>query len=293
MTPDQYQDASNLLYRHWQNGTQLDGLPENLRPHTRAEGYAIQACIEAHTTAPLAGWKIAATSIAGQKHIGVDGPMAGRLLAERAIPNGGDCALGNNLMKVAELEFAFRMGRDLPPRETPYTQDDVMDAVEALLPAIEIPDSRYAGYTNFSPWNLVTMLLAIFTEVPAMSFPGSWYPTFETAGAPQLIADNACAHRYLFGADVTADWRGIDLAAHVVRAFRDGAHVEDGVGANVLGDPRIAVTWLANELSAHGLALKAGQTVITGTCVKPLAIAVGMQIEGDFGLLGQVSIRIV
>jgi 2-keto-4-pentenoate hydratase len=259
MTQDP-QAACDLLYRHWCEGTQLDALPTPLRPATRADGYGIQACIETHTTAPLAGWKIAATSIAGQKHIGVDGPMAGRLLAERAIANGGNCALGGNLMRVAELEFAFRMGRDLPPRATPYSQAEVLDTVEALLPAIEIPDSRFTH--------------------------------FETAGAPQLIADNACAHRFLFGDDVTMDWRGLDLAAHVVKAYRDGAHVEDGVGANVLGDPRIALAWLANELSAHGMTLKAGQTIITGTCVKPMAIAPGMRIDGDFGLLGQVSIAI-
>ena len=252
--------ACDLLYSHWKNGTQLEALPHALRPATRAQGYAIQAAIEAHTAKPLAGWKIAATSVAGQKHIGVDGPMAGRLLAERAIPNNGDCVLGGNLMKVAELEFAFRFASDLPPRATPYSQAEVLDAVEALLPAIEIPDSRYSD--------------------------------FVTVGAPQLIADNACAHRFLFGADTSADWRGINLAAHVVKAYRNGAHVEDGIGANVLGDPRHALTWLANELSTHGLTLKAGQTVITGTCVKPLAIAVGTRIAGDFGILGQVSIAI-
>ncbi len=252
--------ACDLLYSHWKNGTRIDGLPDGLRPSTRAEGYAIQAAIEAHTAQPLAGWKIAATSVAGQKHIGVDGPMAGRLLAERAIPNGGACALGSTLMKVAELEFAFRMGRDLPPRATLYNVAEVLDAVEALLPAIEIPDSRYRD--------------------------------FVTVGAPQLIADNACAHRFLFGADTSADWRSIDLAAHVVKAYRDGVPVEDGIGANVLGDPRIALAWLANELSALGLTFKAGQTVITGTCVRPMAIAPGMAIAGDFGLFGQVSITI-
>jgi 2-keto-4-pentenoate hydratase len=187
--------------------------------------------------------------------------MAGRLLEERAIANGGDCPLGNNLMRVAELEFAFRFGADLPPRATPYIESEVLDAVEALLPAIEIPDSRYSH--------------------------------FETAGAPQLIADNACAHRYLFGADVTVDWRGIDLAAHTVRAYRNGAHIADGIGSNVLGDPRTALTWLVNELSSHGLTLKAGQTVITGTCVVPIPIAVGETIAGDFGVLGRVEIRIV
>jgi 2-keto-4-pentenoate hydratase len=64
------------------------------------------------------------------------------------------------------------------------------------------------------------------------------------------------------------------------------------VGANVLGDPRIALTWLVNELSRHGLTLGAGQTVITGTCIKPLPIAAGDRIAGDFGALGQVRLHV-
>ncbi len=67
---------------------------------------------------------------------------------------------------------------------------------------------------------------------------------------------------------------------------------EDGSGRNVLGDPRIALTWLVNELSRHGLTLKAGQVVTTGTCVKPVPIAAGDAFEGDLGVLGRVSVTI-
>src|SRR5215831_10876211 len=102
-----------------------------MRPLTREDGYAIQGCLERRSTAPLAGWKIAATSKAGQAHIAVDGPLAGRLLAER----------------VAEAEFAFRMAVDVPPRGTRYTVDDVLARVATLHPAIEVPDSRYIDFT--------------------------------------------------------------------------------------------------------------------------------------------------
>ncbi|MDB5736055.1 MAG: Hydratase [Alphaproteobacteria bacterium] len=247
-----------LLYGHWKDQTRLGALP--VRPADRAAAYRIQAGIEDFSTALLFGWKIAATSLAGQKHIGVDGPMAGRLLAERRVPDGGATPLGNNLMRVAEMEFAFRMAQDLPPRPQPYAQDEVLAQVSALHPAIEIPDSRYND--------------------------------FVTAGEAQLIADNACAHRYVIGAATSFDWRALDLAAHKVRALRNDAVAEDGTGANVLGDPRIALTWLANELSRLDLILKAGQVVMTGTCVKPLAIAVGDRIAGDFGVLGTVSVTI-
>jgi len=261
LTEQQMKAASDLLYRHWRDGTRLDALPADMRPATRAEGYAVQARIMDHTQRPLFGWKIAATSAAGQAHINVDGPLAGRLLAERVIADGGACPLGRNLMRVAEMEFAFRMGADLPPRDAPYTQDEVMAQVETLHPAIEIPDSRYHDFT--------------------------------AVGAAQLIADNACAHRFVLGPAVTADWRGLDLAAHAVRALKDDQVAGEGTGANVLGDPCVALTWLVNELSRHGLTLKAGAVVTTGTCVKPVEIAAGDRIQGDFGVLGRAGVTIV
>ncbi len=258
---DKMRAACELLYRHWADGITLESLPPELRPVDRAEGYRAQAFIEGFSNKPLFGWKIAATSINGQRHIGVDGPLAGRILAERVIADGGVFKLGNCLMRVAELEFAFRMGADLAPRATEYTQDEVLAAVATLHPAIELPDSRFAH--------------------------------FETAGLAQLVADNACAHYFMLGPAADGDWRALDLAAHPGKAFRNGALAEEGVGANVLGDPRIALTWLANELSRHGMTLKAGQVVTTGTCVKPLAIAVGDTIEGDLGVLGRVSVRVI
>jgi 2-keto-4-pentenoate hydratase len=213
-----------------------------------------------HTRAPLFGWKIAATSEAGQKHINVDGPLAGRLLAERVIVDGGNCPLGNNLMKVAEMEFAFRMARDLPPRAQPYGRDEVMAAVGSLHPAIELPDSRFHDFTS--------------------------------VGAAQLIADNACAHRFVLGAAASAAWRDIDLSRHAVRAIANGAPAGEGSGANVLGDPRLALTWLANEISRHGMTLRTGEVVTTGTCVRPVPIAAGDRISGDFGVLGLVAVTI-
>ena len=261
MNQDQMHAACALLYRHWSEGTQLETLPPDLRPKDRAEAYQVQACIEGYTSQSLYGWKIAATSINGQRHIGVDGPLAGRILAERVIPNDGVFVLGRNLMRVAELEFAFRMGQDLAPRETPYSQDEVLASVASLHPAIELPDSRFAH--------------------------------FETAGLAQLVADNACAHRFVLGPPAPQDWRALDLAAHPGQAFRNGELAETGIGANVLGDPRIALTWLVNELSRFGYALKKDQVVITGTCVKPMPIAVGDRVAGDFGELGGISVRIV
>jgi 2-keto-4-pentenoate hydratase len=228
-----------------------------LRPHGRAEGYAIQAAIERYYTTRLFGWKIAATSEAGQKHINVAGPMAGRIVAETVIPDGGTASMAGNEMRVAEPEFAFRMKTDLPARWTPYTMQQVLDAVDTLHPAIEIPDSRFADFVG--------------------------------AGEAQLIADNACAHLFVLGPATTADWRSMNLIEErPAITMRDQQFI--GHGKNVLGDPRIALTWLANELRQLGVTLRAGEIVTTGTCHPPLPIQSGDLFDADFGTLGKVSV---
>src|SRR5437879_13469455 len=116
--------ASKTLNVHWRAGTKLGNLDTSYRPSDRAEGYAIQAGIERCSDGKLFGWKIAATSVAGQKHINVDGPMAGRILVETLIPDGGTASMAGNEMRVPEPEFAFRMQADLPPRVSAYRRQE-------------------------------------------------------------------------------------------------------------------------------------------------------------------------
>ena len=56
-----------------------------------------------------------------------------------------------------------------------------------------------------------------------------------------------------------------------------------------LGDPRIALAWLANELSGIGTTLKAGEIVTTGTCITPAAIGPGDSLVAEFPGLGRVE----
>ena len=253
--------AATLIIDHWQRGSQMDALPDMVRPATRDEGYAVQAHLERLHQGPLFGWKIAATSEGGQRHIGVDGPLAGRLLANRVLQQNETPSLSGNHMAVAEPEFAFRMGRTLGVRNEPYDRDEVLDAVEVLHLAIELPSSRFSDFAK--------------------------------VGAAQLIADNACAHQFLLGPKVDEIWRDLDLSKHQVTGIVVEKHKEEGSGGAVLGDPRTALAWLANELSSLGIELAAGQIVTTGTCTKPLPIEPGDQVVADFGDLGQVRLTIV
>ena len=136
---------------------------------------------------------------------------------------------------------------------------EVLHAVESLHPAIEVPDSRYEDYT--------------------------------VVGAPQLIADNACACWFILGAPAETNWRELDLVGHQVEGYRNGKHVSSGSGANVLGDPLVALTWIANELIEFGEGLRAGQVVTTGTCITPISVTPGDQVQMAFGDLGSVEAR--
>ena len=254
-----WREAAQLLWQHWQEGRRIDALPVACRPASRREGYAVQAQVQAVSGRTAFGWKIAATSTAGQAHIGVDGPLAGRLLNGQVHESGAILSLHANLMRVAEPEFAFRMQRDLPPRERDYTQQEVLEAVASLHPAIEVPDSRYADFAH--------------------------------VGAAQLIADNACAHQFVLGTATGADWRAVDLSRHEVRAEVAGRFQRQGKGANVLGDPRIALTWIANELSRLGLGLRTAEVITTGTCMQPLDVLPGDHAVADFGAFGRVEVR--
>lgn len=258
---DLHTEAAALLWQHRRAGTKLDALPPALRPADAAAGHAIQARLPDVAGDRVAGWKIAATSTAGQAHIGVDGPLAGRILARCVQGEAAVFSLAGNGMRVAEPEFVFRFAQALPPRAQAYGVDEVLAAVAALHLGIEVPDSRFADFVH--------------------------------AGMAQLLADDACGHEFLLGAATTADWRTIDLAAHAVQATVTNAGTlridRRGSGAAVLGDPRLALAWLVNDLGARGIGLQAGDFVTTGTCMPPLALLPGDVVRCDFGVLGQVS----
>jgi 2-keto-4-pentenoate hydratase len=249
--------AAAALWRHWQESLRVRELPEHCRPLSRTEGYAIQSRLADLSGQQVTGWKIAATSAAGQAHIGVDGPIAGRLLNKRVLESGAIVSLSGNLMRVAEAEFVFRFRTNLEKRQQPYSMGEVLDAVDELCPAIEVPDSRYEDFT--------------------------------VVGAPQLIADNACACWFLLGPPVTVNWREYDLAQHPVTGYRNDKLASRGSGANVLGDPRAALSWIANELNTFGNGLAAGQIVTTGTCIPPIAVEPGDHVRMDFGPFGTVE----
>lgn len=256
---DRTQKAASVILEAWRERDVIDALPADCRPRDSGEGFAIQSEFVRLTGQDVVGWKIAATSVAGQEHLDVSGPLPGRLLAGRMVVPGSRVSIAGNRMRVVEPEFVFTMARDLPVRSRSYSTAEVLDAVAALSPGLEIPDSRYVDYVGI--------------------------------GEAPLLADNACACWFMLGLPAPAGWRELDLAAHPVALFRNGEPAGSGIGAAVLGDPRAALTWLANDLGRYGEFLRAGQIVTTGTCAIPMPLEDGLEAAADFGVLGRIGAR--
>jgi 2-keto-4-pentenoate hydratase len=96
----------------------------------------------------------------------------------------------------------------------------------------------------------------------------------------------------VLGEAVNGDWRGLDLSRHPVVAQVDGRFERAGSGANVLGDPRLALTWSVNELSVLGIGITAGEFVTTGTAVMPLELQPLDRVSANFGTLGTITVAI-
>ncbi len=93
----QHEVAFAFLRELWRQGDVCERLPADLTPQTKSEAYRVQALVEGESTLPLVAWKIAATSSAGQKHIGVSGPLVGRHIKEQIVPSGGVIPFARNL----------------------------------------------------------------------------------------------------------------------------------------------------------------------------------------------------
>jgi 2-keto-4-pentenoate hydratase len=226
-----------------------------------ADAYAIQlANVERRKAAGerLAGVKVGLTAKAIQTMLGVNQPDYGHLFASMEVPDGGDCAVDSLIQPRVEAEIGIILGR---PLSGPGLSDlDVLEATEALVPTLEIVDSRIEN------WKIAFV---------------------------DTVADNGSAARYVVGRRRTSPI-GIDARTIGVVFTKNGELIGTGAGAAVLGaNPYRAVAWLANTLAGAGLELHAGDVILPGALCAMVPVARGDVAAADFGPLGTVSVRFV
>jgi 2-keto-4-pentenoate hydratase len=217
--------ATDLLLDARRTRTPLESLPAALRPADPTDAYAIQDELVA-ALGGTGGWKVGAASPTAEPGCSPL-PAAGIVHSGHAFPRNAFRLNG------LEAELAFTLGRDLPPRGTPYQAPDVLAALRSVHPAIEIVDSRFVDMKGVDPLS--------------------------------AAADLASHGALVVGAGRAADLQ-VDQRLQAVRLQAGDATLYEGIGGNAAGDVLRLLVWLANHAAARCGGLRAGQVITTGSC---------------------------
>nr|WP_175110283.1 2-keto-4-pentenoate hydratase [Paraburkholderia solisilvae] len=204
----------------------LDTLAEDLQPANADDAYAVQFATLDAMRESIGGWKVGAKSPTG-------GPIQGSPLPAACVHRSG-VELPRSAFNQAglELEVAFRLGRRFDPAGGPYTDEQVLGAIESMHAAIEVVTSRYAGWPNVDKlWQLADL---------------------QNHGA------------LIVGEGVPYDSR-FPFVTPAARFTFDGAPLFDGAPANPCGDPRRLLGWLINHGVSHGLTFEPGMVLTAGS----------------------------
>jgi 2-keto-4-pentenoate hydratase len=200
------------------------------------------------------GHKVGLSSKAMQDMMGVDEPDYGHLLSDMALAEATPVSVGRYCMPRVEVEVAFVLGATLPGAEC--TEDDVLAATEYVAPSIELIDSRIRG------WDIKI---------------------------GDTIADNASSAGFVLGADRVKP-ADIDLLTIEARLLRGGEEVAAGRSDAVLGNPVVAVAWLARKVASFGVTLEAGHVIMPGSVHRAIDVHPGDHFEAVLDGLGSVRL---
>lgn len=204
----------------------------------------------------IVGKKIGLTSLAMQNLLGVNEPDYGHLLDSMEIKN-NTIRRSSMLQPRVEGEIAFVLNQDISGPNA--TVEDVLEATEYVLAAIEVVDSRIKN------WDLKIT---------------------------DTVADNASSGMFVTN-KIKVNPKSIDLKEVTMTLYKNGEKINSGFGKDVLGDPAYCVAWLANKLFEYDIILKKGEVILSGALSAMVAAESGDEFEVKFSDLGNVGVKFI
>lgn len=248
----------------------LEGAELNVRDVTKItddfpqmdwdDAYAVQDAIRVRKEArgnKTVGLKAGLTSFAKMKQMGVETPVFGFVSDSMSRPDGGEIKVAELIHPKVEAEIC--VVTKAPLKGPGCHVGAVLAAIDFVLPAVEVIDSRYRDFK------------------------------FDLKS---VIADNTSASRFVIGGRARR-LDALDLRTLGVVLEKNGQIAAMAAGAAVLGHPTAAVAMLANHLGARGQEIAAGTFIMTGGVTEAIAVAAGDHVSVRFQDLGQVSMRFV
>lgn len=260
MNPELHQTLGDELYAALRERQPVEPLSTRHPEITIADAYAIQQRMLARRLAAgerVVGKKIGVTSQAVMDMLGVFQPDFGWLTDGMVFNEGQAVAAATLIQPKAEGEIAFVLKRRL--QGPGVTAADVLAATEGVMACFEIVDSRIRD------WKIRIQ---------------------------DTVADNASCGVFVLG-DCLVDPRDVDLATCGMVLEKNGEIVATGAGAAALGHPANAVAWLANTLGTLGIALEAGEVVLSGSLAAMVPVQAGDDLRVTIGGIGGCSVRFI
>lgn len=256
MTSEKIQQAAEALTNAYRTGHPIDPLTPGFVDADLSVAYQIaqtQVQLWEKDGDVIKGHKVGLASHAIQQQMGVEQPDFGHLTASMFHLEHHPIPARRFIQPRIEPETAFVLGRRL---EGPgVTIADAVRAVDFVLPALEIVDSRVRD------WKI---------------------------GIFDTIADNASSGGVVLGSrPVTLS--EIDLRLAGCTLHINGELVATGAGGAVLGSPLNALVWLANTVGPLGVALEPGHVVLPGSMTRAFPIRPGDSIVANISGLGSVT----
>jgi len=249
-------DYANRLYEAYETKEPIEPITEDEEELTTEEAYEIQAKVVERIRADTAGigHKLGLVSEAKQEQLGIQEPIFG-YISEENVLDGEPIPASDMINPRLEAEIGFILDEDVEP---PVTTADVLSATRAVVPVVELIESRFKGWT---------------------------IPT-----AQDVIADNTSTAKLAIG-EQFSDVRDLDLVHEGVTVSVNGELEATGVGADIMGHPARSVAWLGNRLADLDERLMAGELVMSGGISAAIDIEAGDVFHVTFGEMGSVELR--
>lgn len=262
ITPEQVSDAAEQLYEAERTRKQIRLLTLQFPDMVMDDAYEVQKALvqkKLNSGNAIKGWKIGLTSKAMQAALNIDIPDSGVLFEDMFFDDGATIPKDRFIQTRIEAEIAFIMKSDL--KGPNVTVEDVIEATDHVRPSLEILDTR---------------IMRLDPE------------TGKTRTIVDTISDNAANAGIVLGGKPVAPTE-LDLRWIGAIVSRNGEVEETGLGAGVLNEPAKGIAWLANRLAQYGDMISAGQTVLSGSFIRPIEARHGDEIFADFGPFGTVN----
>lgn len=228
--------AARLLTQAWRERRYLEALPEECRPTTLEQGYALQQCFVNRLGEPVAGWKLGVGSVAARRRAGLSQAVIGQLPASRVFHEGQAVRLPKR-SSVVEFEIAFQLACDLAPEDPRPTRDAL------------IANSRMS-----------------------IEFVHSRFVDRAAVGMPSFIGENVAFEALVLSETAPPD---LDVLHSTLRLTQNGVAVSETLNGDEAIDPYQSLDVLMAHARSHDLTLKTGQWVTTGAFARPFDLADG------------------